>query len=135
MAGKVVRGQLALETGDRLQELGKHLLKLHEFNGDALEVRRATIITALNSQAERLLTLLRSCRAAKNSYPNYPALRKVLTNAGEQVYELSERLSNTISEFSLGGADAVTTGHDLLTLGQELKLIEFVLPTNETHQA
>lgn len=123
---RIVRGQVAQEVGDRLQELGRKASKLDQYRGDALAFQIELILSAINSERHRLATLLRSCRAAKNSYPNYPALRRAIGEAGDRVYEIADQLEG--AEDALREGKWLDASARLLRLGQEIKLVSFVPP-------
>jgi hypothetical protein len=127
MAPRIVRGQLALDTGDRLRELGGRVLKLHEYSGEALDQQLRTISTGLAAQLGQLETLVKSCRAGKNSYPNYPALRAAIGDAGDLVYEIQAEVGEVQSALNMEG-DWTKLGNDLLLLATRLRMVQFVPP-------
>lgn len=126
---RVVRGQLALETGERLRDLATKILHLHEYSGDALGTQLQIIDTAFGAQLQALDVIVRSCRMAKNSYPNYPALRSALAEAGEVVYGIREDVGSLrmeLREYEM--ALPTNIGHKLLEISQQLRLVQFVPP-------
>lgn len=127
---RIVRGQLALEVGDRLRETGAKLLRLHEYSGDALESQLKTIDVSFAAALSHLDTITRSCRAAKNSYPNYPALRSALGAAGDEVYEIAGNVKECRSLLNSpegpGSWDYI--GKNLFALAQRIRLVSFVPP-------
>jgi len=135
---RVVRGQLALDTGDRLRDLGRSILHLNEYSGDALAAQLKAIDVGLAAQVSQLDVLIRSCRAAQNGYPNFPALRKALGDAGEEVYNLREKIAALRDALRDGWEDfdeVRSIGNTLIAQAQLLKLIRFVSPEGGTKQA
>jgi len=132
---RIVRGQLALEIGERLRELGIKTHALPNYSNEAFELQHRVIISALHGELHRFDTLVKSCRAAKNSYPNYPALRKVLAEAGEQCYNIKELVEVIILEMNDGVDDWTRLGNRLLDIGQQLRLVSFVPPEKESTAA
>lgn len=127
---RIVRAQLAQEIGERLQEAGKKVGALNQYSGDALEGQIMMINTILASQVNRLDTLVRSCRSGKNSYPNYPALRLAIGDAGDEVYEIQGNVKECLSllNSSEGPNSHGYISENLLILGQKLRLVSFVPP-------
>lgn len=124
---RVVRGQLALDTGDRLRNLADKILHLHEYSGEALEVQLRTTDVAFRSALSNLDSIIRSCRTAKNSYPNYPALRTALAEAGDVVYNIRQAVEELRSQ--LGDVDLHSAiGKRLIEVSQDLRLVQFVPP-------
>lgn len=129
---RIVRGQVALEVGDRLRDLGRKLLNIDQYSGDARESQLSSIAGALQGEIGRMDLIIRSCRGAKNSYPNYPALRKVIADAGDEVYDIQQETQALLDVLR---SDTHEAGVSLLTLGQKVKLVSFVPPSREVSQA
>jgi hypothetical protein len=127
---RLVRGQVALEVGERLTDIGKKILKLHEYSGDALASQLSSIDSALGGELGRLEQLIKSCRGAKQSYPNYPLLRKTIADAGDAVYEIKATVEDIRGNVQMDG-DWQVNGGRLLVLATELKQINFVPPEKQ----
>lgn len=126
MATRVVRGQLALDIGERLKAIGGQVLKLHEYSGDALDQQLRSVGTGLSSQLGQLETLLKSCRSAAKGYPNFPSLRRAIAEGGDKVYEIMQQVQEV--QYKINDGDWQFRGQELIHLGQELRLVEFVPP-------
>ena len=130
---RIVRGQLALEIGDRLKDAGTKVHAFDQYRGEALEGQKRMVLSLLAAELGRLETLLRSCRSAKNSYGNYPALRRVLAEAGDRVYDLTDVVTIIYGELSDDADDWTRLGNRLLETGQSLRLVAFV-PQEKTEE-
>lgn len=128
---RIVRAQVALEVGQSLRDLSGRVRKLSEFTGEAHTMQLISIRNSLHIQVSRLDSLIESCRQARNSYPNYPSLRRAITIAGDQAYEIKNQLELLQSSFVGAPEEAVT----LLRLGQELRLLSFVAPDRSSKEA
>lgn len=133
---RIVRGQLALDTADRLKETGAKLLRLHEYSGDALASQLKSIDVSIAAALQGFETIIRSCRSAKNSYPNYPALRAALGDAGDVVYELADNVKECRSLLNSpeGPGSIKYVGENLIALAQRLRLVSFVPPESNRQQ-
>lgn len=134
---RIVRGQLALDTADRLKDAGAKLLRLHEYSGDALDGQVKNIDVTLAAALSHLDTIIRSCRSAKNSYPNYPALRAALGEAGDTVYEIADNVRECRSLLNSpeGPGSWKYIATNLITLAQQLRLVSFVPVDKSAAQA
>jgi hypothetical protein len=126
VAPRIVRGQVALEVGDKLKDIGAKILRLHEYSGEALESQLGVINASIGSALNQIDVLLRSCRAAKNSYPNYPALRKVIADAADKVYEMQEKINELQASLN-SDASFPHIGSEFMIVGQDLRTLPFVV--------
>lgn len=134
---RIVRGQLALDTGDRLKDIAGKVLRLHEYSGEALEAQLRSLDVGLAAAVANLDTIVRSCRAGKNSYPNYPALRLALGDAGDAVYEIRNQIAefHTQLRLDIDHQHFSAIGRGLLEYSQKLRLVSFVPPEGGAKQA
>jgi hypothetical protein len=127
---RVVRGQLALETGERLRDLASKISHLGDYGGEALAMQLRQIDSTFGAQLQALDIIVKSCRTAKNSYPNYPALRSALGEAGEQVYEIRGAVADLRGQVFDNRRHALTDltylHNRLLEISQQLRLVQFV---------
>ena len=124
MAPRIVRGQLALDIGERLSDLGRKVSSLEQFSGEARDQQVRLIHSSLIAEINRLLTLVRSCRGAKNGYANYPSLRRVIAKAGDEVYDLYQQLQEVYPTVDSEPNEVVA--RKILTIAQQIKLVSFV---------
>lgn len=135
MSPRIVRGQLALDVGDRLKDLGAKVLLLHEYSGEALRGQLRSVETGIDAQLNHLETLVKSCRVAKNSYPNFPALRRAIALGGDECYEIQQEVLE--AKYSLvaaahgGAVQLPLIGRKLVELGQRLRMVHFVPPESK----
>jgi hypothetical protein len=127
---RIVRAQVAQEVGQSLRDLGLRIQKLEaNYTGEALDRERDSIANTLGHQLSRLDQLVESCRQARNSYPNYPALRRAITEAGDVCYDIKMTLTGIRAAFGVDNDSSIAI--ELLRLGQQLKTLAFVAPSRE----
>lgn len=127
---KIIRGQVALEAGERLRELGLRISKLGDYSGDALEQQIKTISTGLSSAIAQMDQIIRSCRGAKNSYASFPAVRQAIADAGDAVYEIKGDVEGTQNGLGFNNDPELWSAlsASLVEAGQRLRLVQFVPP-------
>ncbi len=124
---KIHRAEVAFATGQRLKEIGAKLLRPNP------PLEAATL--ALGACVISLNQLTDSLRTARNSYPNYPSLRKQLAIASDEIFTITEQVEVILAAVQQGTADNSVTvtgwGSELISLGQKLRLVQFVPSAKE----
>jgi hypothetical protein len=127
------RSAVTLEVGESLRDLARRLSKLDDFSGDARLRELTQIRNSLPPLSARLQQVITNCRSAGGSYPNYPAVRKAITEGGDRVYEQKLALDAVTVTFvqaidSDPNLDFSGFIQEFGKVGQELKLIQFAPP-------
>lgn len=127
---RVIRAAVAQEVGQSLRELGIRLQRMKDnYVGESLENERESIANVLSIQLSRLEQLIESCREARNSYPNYPSLRKAIADAGDVCYDLRMTLLGLRAALGVDNDHSIAV--ELLKIGQQIKSLSFVAPSRE----
>lgn len=127
------RSAVTLEVGESLRELAKRLSKLDDFSGDARLRELTQIRNSLPPLSARLQQVITNCRSAGGSYPNYPAVRKAITEGGDSVYQQKLALDAiTVTFIQQIESDPNHLFQmfvsEFAQVGQALKLIQFAPP-------
>lgn len=130
---RINRSSVTLEVGESLRDLAKRLASLDDYSGDARLRELTQVRNSLPPLSARLQQVINNCRSAGGSYPNYPAVRKAITEGGDAVYEQKLALDTIAATFfqsidsdpNLSFQGFVS---EFAKVGQELKLIQFAPP-------
>lgn len=130
---RINRQGVTLEVGEALRDLAKRLAKLDDFGGDARLRELTNLRNSLPPLSARLQQVVTNCRAAGGSYPNYPAVRKAITEGGDSVYTQKlalDAITVTFIQHIESNPESEFTGFvpQFAKIGQELKLIQFAPP-------
>lgn len=133
MAPRLNRSAVTLEVGETLRDIAKRLAKIGEYSGDARLRELRNLSNSLPPLSQRLQQVITNCRAASGSYPNYPAVRRAIIDGGNAVYEQKISLDAIITTFvqqidEMPDLDFSGYVGQLVTVGQNLKLIQFAPP-------
>lgn len=136
MPPRINRDAITQEVGEAIKEIARRLAKLDEYSGEARQRELRSIQLQFGPLAQRLQVVIDNCRAAGGSYPNYPTLRRAISEGGDKVYELREELYAIASTFTnqmneTPELDFTGFVSQFAKLGQNLKLVQFAPPLPE----
>ena len=116
----ISRGQVALQCGEQLRQIGQQLMY------DPPERDQAEV--TLPVVAASIAKLAQSCREAKSMYASMPKVRQAILDAGDKVSEIAAEVDKIGIQLrnTPDNHDVSSIGRSILVLGQQLKLVEFL---------
>lgn len=133
------RPSLTLKAAKKLEAMSEALLELTPSDSLIAISKENAVFIEIPGVMDTLSGVKDMCDIGQNTYPNYPAIRETMIEAGNQIYRVKQDLSDIKNECLSTRTDDLIAwraiGLRLANLASRLRAVKFVPTRKEKKEA